>query len=224
MEPELFTLFEEELGGCRPDRLGAVSEPQGSLPWGARTLSAPVLCVPRLDEGGVAVDSSALAFLEEKEEEKKRMDQLDDLILTGAHVSAADRAAWRRWAVNPPSFERRKEEKEEEEEEEAAEDFLRSFFLSHGLPAQFLVVDVPVWWSLRRFAWLDSGYMYCDSLEGAFVRISHIFYVQMETRVLESALVLLFVVLVAQHLVRQWILVLRQFLWICGRISIITSW
>ena len=43
----------------------------------------------------MAVDSSALAFLEEKEEEEKRMDQLDDLILTGAHVSAADRAAWR---------------------------------------------------------------------------------------------------------------------------------
>ena len=107
-DPELFTLFEEELGGCRPDRLAAVSEPQGSLPRGARTLSAPLLCVPRLDEGCVAVDSSALAFLEEKEEEEeeeeKRMDQLDDLILAGAHVSAADRAAWRRWALNPPSL------------------------------------------------------------------------------------------------------------------------
>ena len=32
------------------------------------------------------------------------MDQLDDLILSGAHVSAADRAAWRRWALNPPSL------------------------------------------------------------------------------------------------------------------------
>ena len=103
-DPELFTLFEEELGGCRPDRLAAVSEPQGSLPRGARTLSAPLLCVPRLDEGGVAVGSSALAFLEEEEEEEKRMDQLDDLILAGAHVSAADRAAWRRWALNPPSL------------------------------------------------------------------------------------------------------------------------
>ena len=103
-DPELFTLFEEELGGCRPDRLAAVSEPQGSLPRGARTVSAPLLCVPRLDEGCVAVDSSALAFLEEKEEEEKRTDQLDDLVLAGAHVSAADRAAWRRWALNPPSL------------------------------------------------------------------------------------------------------------------------
>ena len=102
--PELFTLFEEELGGCRADRLAAVSEPQGSLPRGARTLSAPLLCVPRLDEGGVAVDSSALAFLEEKEEEEKRTDQLDDLILSRAHVNAADRAARRRWALNPPSL------------------------------------------------------------------------------------------------------------------------
>ena len=112
-DPELFTLFEEALGGCRPDRLAAVSEPQGLLPRGARTLSAPLLCVPRLDEGCVAVDSSALAFLKEKEEEEKRMDQLDDLILSGAHVSAADRAAWRRWALNPPSLRggRRKKKK-----------------------------------------------------------------------------------------------------------------
>ena len=97
--PSSSRCFEEELGGCRPDRL-AVSEPQGSLPRGARTLSAPLLCVPRLDEGGVAVDSSALTFLEEE----KRTDQLDDLILSGAHVSAADRAARRRWALNPPSL------------------------------------------------------------------------------------------------------------------------
>ena len=32
------------------------------------------------------------------------MDQLDDLILAGAHVSAADQAAWRRWALGPPSL------------------------------------------------------------------------------------------------------------------------
>ena len=104
-DPELFTLFEEELGGCRPDRLAAVSEPQGSLPRGARTPSATLLCVPRLNNGSVAVvDCSVVAFLEEKEEEEKRMDRLEDLVLTGAHVSAADRAAWRRWAANPPSL------------------------------------------------------------------------------------------------------------------------
>ena len=104
-DPELFTLFEEELVGV--GRTGSQPCPsrKGRCPRGARTLSAPLLCVPRLDEGGVAVDSSALAFLEEKEEEEdKRMDQLDDLILSGAHVSAADRAAWRRWALNPPSL------------------------------------------------------------------------------------------------------------------------
>ena len=79
-------------------------------------------------------------------------------------------------------------------------------------------------WSLRRFAWLDGGYMFSDSL-GAFGRISHIFHAQMETRVLESTLVLFFVVLLAQRLVRQWTLVLRQFPGTCGRISILpTSW
>ena len=115
------------------------------------------------------------------------------------------------WAANF-FVERRKEEKEEDEEEEVAEDFLGWLFLSHGSPAQLLVVDVPVLmqrrlgWSLRRFAWLER------QLGVAFGRISLIFYVQMETRVLGSTLVLLFLVLVAQHLVRQWILVLRQFL------------
>ena len=80
----------------------------------------------------------------------------------------------------PSIVERRMEEKEEEEEEEAAEDFLRSFFLSHGSLAQFLVVDVPVLmqrrpgWSLRRFAWLGSGYMHCDSL-GVFLDVFHSF-------------------------------------------------
>ena len=62
-DPELFTLFEEELGGCRRDRLAAVSEPQGSLLRGVCTLSAPLLCVPRLNNGSVAVvDCSVLAF------------------------------------------------------------------------------------------------------------------------------------------------------------------
>ena len=137
-DPELFTLFEEELGGCRPDRLAAVSEPQGLLPRGARTLSAPLLCVPRLDEGGVAVDSSALAFLEDKEEEK-RMDQLDDLILSGAHVSAVDRAAWRRWALNPPSLRggRRNKKKRKKKLPKASSGHGRHFDHATPVPAVF---------------------------------------------------------------------------------------
>ena len=74
------------------------------------------------------------------------MDQLEDMILGGAQVSAADVAAWRRRVIQ-----RKEEEKEDEEEEKAAEDFLRSFFLSNGAhcaenrrvsPVQFLVMDV----------------------------------------------------------------------------------
>ena len=42
------------------------------------------------------VDSSALAFL--RKEEDAWMDKVEDQILEGAHVSATDRAAWRRWA------------------------------------------------------------------------------------------------------------------------------
>ena len=78
-------------------------------------------------------------------------------------------------------------------------------------------------WSLRRFAWLDSGCMYCDSLEVLLDEFDT-FYAQMETRVLESTLVLFFVVLLAQRLVRQWMRVLRQFPGTSRRISILTSW
>ena len=99
------------------------------------------------------------------------MDQLEDLILTSAHVSAADRAAWRRWAANPPSLRggRRKKRKRRKKKLPKTSS-ARSSSPMHGSPAQFLVVDVPVLmqrrlgWSLRRFAWLDSGYMFCDSL------------------------------------------------------------
>ena len=101
------------------------------------------------------VDSSALVFLvswamqDRKEEEKKlkekvRMEQIEDRICEGAPVSAADTAAWRRWATADEgapvssddmeawrswvraqsSSSRCKEEEEEEEEEKAAETFL----------------------------------------------------------------------------------------------------
>ena len=179
-DPELFTLFEEELGGCRPDKLAAVSEPQGSLPRGARILSAPLLCVPRLNNGSVAVvDCSVLDFLERRGggEEDGSARRLDPHRYPRQCRGPGGMASM----GGQPSFvERWKEEKEEEEEEEAAEDFLRPFFHSHGSPAQFLVVDVPVlmqrrpWWSLRRFAWLDSGYMYCDSL-GSLLDVFHSF-------------------------------------------------
>ena len=106
--------------------------------------------------GGVAVDSSALAFLEEKEEEEeKRMDQLDDLILAGAHVSAADWAAWQSMGAQPSFVERRKEEKEEEEEEEAA----------RRLPP----LALPLTWFAGSSSWLWTSLCSCsDVLGGLF--------------------------------------------------------
>ena len=186
-DPELFTLFEEELAGCRPDRL-AVSEPQGSLPREARTLSAPLWCVPRLDEGCVAVDSSALAFLEVKEEEveEKRMGQLEDM----TKVPKSAPPMWRPGVVGQPTLLRRgKKEEKEEEEEEAAEDFFRSFFLSYGAQCaenlrvslvQFLVVDVLCSCSDVRGGHFDAMPgstvdTFSLTARGAFGRISHIF-------------------------------------------------
>ena len=61
-------------------------------------------------------------------------------------------------------------------------------------------------------------------LGGAIARISHISYVHMETRVLESTVVLFFVALHAQHSVQQWILVLRQFPVVLEESSMFTSW
>ena len=84
--------------GSRPDRLLDVSGPQERVQ--RRTMeqlvdSPPV--VPSLDapvplKVEQLADVLSLIALYEKE-----MDRLEDLILTGAPVSAADREAWRRW-------------------------------------------------------------------------------------------------------------------------------
>ena len=46
-------------------------------------------------------------LLKEEEREQERMDQLENQILAGAPVSAADRAAWRRWATRRKRMKRR---------------------------------------------------------------------------------------------------------------------
>ena len=58
-----------------------------------------------------------LALLEKQEKEEERMDRLEDMMLEGKSVSAADLEAWRRWAKGRWD----EEKKEEEEEKEAAE-------------------------------------------------------------------------------------------------------
>ena len=91
-EPELFTLFEEELGGTRPDRLSDV-RPQRTVEQlvvaapGLPTLDAPVpLVVEQL------ADVLPLVEAMEKEEDAK-MGQVEDMMFSGQSVSAADREA-----------------------------------------------------------------------------------------------------------------------------------
>ena len=85
-----------------------------------------VLDVPALHTDDSGVDPALDVFREAAEaSENVRMDWVEDQVLTGAPVSAADRAAWRRWA--------NEEEKEEEEEEEVAQNFLLSLFLAPAL-------------------------------------------------------------------------------------------
>ena len=99
MYPELFTLLRRSSVGV--GRTGSLCPSRKGRCHGERAHCLPHCCACHgWTKAGVAVDSSALTFLEEE----KRTDQLDDLILSGAHVSAADRAARRRWALNPPSL------------------------------------------------------------------------------------------------------------------------
>ena len=119
-EAELFSLFGEELGGTRPDRLSDVRPQERVQRHTVEHLTDLVRFAPKvqvLDAPAplvVAQLADVLALVEKKErEEDARMDQLENMILEGKSVSAADKEAWRRWA---------QEKKEEEEEKKAAED------------------------------------------------------------------------------------------------------
>ena len=101
VEPDLFQLCEEEPGGSRPDRLAGVRPQERVQRHTVEQIvdaapGLPVLdaLVPLVVEQLVDV----LAFVEEEEkQEEGMMDWLEDMILKGAPVSAADVAAWRRW-------------------------------------------------------------------------------------------------------------------------------
>ena len=111
-QPELFELFQEELGVARPERLAGV-RPQERVQ--RRTVEdvvetfvpVPVLDAPVPLLAEQLVDVLALLEKQEKEEEP-RMDRLEDMILEGKSVSAAEMVGQGRWD----------EEKKEEEEEE----------------------------------------------------------------------------------------------------------
>ena len=84
--------------GSRPDRLLDVSGPQERVQL--RTMeqlvdSPPV--VPSLDAPVPLMAEQLVDVLSLVAKYEKEMDRLEDLILTGAPLSAADREAWRRW-------------------------------------------------------------------------------------------------------------------------------
>ena len=100
-------------------------------------------------------------LLKEEEREQERMDQLENQILAGAPVSAADRAAWRRWGDS---------EEKDEEEEQAAEGFLLSIFLGaaggrrpRGAPtSSVLTSSTPrTWQGKKRMSWTASPCSSC---------------------------------------------------------------
>ena len=112
MESELFQLYEEELGGTRLDRLSDVRPPERVQRHTMEHLTDLVRFAPMVQVLDAPVPLMAeqlvdvLALLEEA-----RMDLLENMVLEGKSVSAADKEAWRRWA---------RAGKEEEEEKEAS--------------------------------------------------------------------------------------------------------
>ena len=113
-EPQLFTLFEEERGGTRPDRLSDV-RPQERGPAAHRGADRR-LCTELLVVAAPGLPTLELAdvlpLVEAKErEEDARMEQLEDMMFSGQSVSAAGREAWRRWAQAGSTQRRRKRKK-----------------------------------------------------------------------------------------------------------------
>ena len=89
--------LDEEAGGARPDRLYEV-RPQEQVQ--RHTVDQTVNAVPGLPSLDVPVPlmveqlADVLSLIAQYE---KEMDRIEDLILVGSPVSAADREAWRRW-------------------------------------------------------------------------------------------------------------------------------
>ena len=104
-EAELFSLFEEDLGGTRPDRLSDVRPQERVQRHTVEHLTDLVRSAPKVQvldaPAPLVVEQLAdvLALVEKKErEEDARMDQLENMILEGKSASAADKEAWQRWA------------------------------------------------------------------------------------------------------------------------------
>ena len=99
-QPELFSLFEEESSGSRPDQLFEVRPQEAVQRDTVEQIVDSAPDVPSLDVpvpllAEQPLDVLALLKKQEMEEETR--------ILEGAPVSAADRQAWRRWAKGSSS-------------------------------------------------------------------------------------------------------------------------
>ena len=90
---------EVPVAGSRPDRLVDVRPQERVQRRTVEQLVDAAPCLPALDAPVPLVVEQLVDVLSLVAKYETEMDRLEDLILTGAHVSAAEKAAWRRWAL-----------------------------------------------------------------------------------------------------------------------------
>ena len=95
---QYYDLDDESVPGTRPDRLVDVRPQERVQRRTVEQLVDAAPCLPALDAPVPLVVEQLVTVLAEMErEEDAEMNRLEDRILQGAPVSAAEKAAWRRW-------------------------------------------------------------------------------------------------------------------------------
>ena len=94
----MFSLFEEELGATRPDRLSDVRPQERVQRHTVEHLTDLVRFAPKVQVLDAPAPLAVEKLVDVLALEDARMDQLENMILEGKSVSAADEEAWRRWA------------------------------------------------------------------------------------------------------------------------------
>ena len=107
----LFDLYDEDTGGTRPDRLVDVRPQERVQRRTVEQLVDAAPCLPALDAPVPLVVEQLVDVLSLVAKYETEMDRLEDRILQGALVSAAEKAAWRRWASRGGEFSSRKKKK-----------------------------------------------------------------------------------------------------------------
>ena len=97
--------------GSRPDRLVDVRPQERVQRRTVEQLVDAAPCLPALDAPVPLVVEQLADVLSLVAKYEAEMDRLEDLILTGAHVSAAEKAAWRRWALRSGESSSRRKKK-----------------------------------------------------------------------------------------------------------------